>query len=139
MKIMEKDNVNLFDFLKSISETKEELFELEDFEKKYPSFMVNRFLCALQETLFFSNIMSQMSHLPKILQYAFYFYGIEKKRRYFHYEGKGKGNKTEDINSIVKYYQCNREQAIEYQNILTKEQIELIKNIYSKRIERDRR
>ena len=133
-KIMDKDKVNLFDFLKSISDTKEALFELEDLEKKYPAFMLNRFLCASQDTLFFANIMSQLSHLPNTLQYAFLYYGIDKKKRYFQYTGKGKKDKTETIESIVKYYDCSREQALTYSEILNDEQIKKIVNVYAKRI-----
>lgn len=133
-KIMDKEKVNLFDFLKSISDTKEALFELEDLEKIYPAFMLNRFLCASQDTLFFANIMSQLSHLPNTLQYAFLYYGIDKKKRYFQYAGKGKKDKTEEIESIVKYYTCSREQALTYQEILDDEQIKRIVNVYAKRI-----
>jgi hypothetical protein len=132
--IMEKDKVNLFDFLKSISDTKEALFELEDLEKKYPAFMLNRFLCASQDTLFYANVMSQMSHLPNVLQYAFLFHGIGKKKRYFQYSGKGKKDKTEEVESIVKYYSCSREQALDYQELLSPDQIERIVHIYAKRI-----
>ena len=132
--IMEKDKVNLFDFLKSISDTKEALFELEDLEKKYPAFMLNRFLCASQDTLFYANIMSQMSHLPNVLQYAFFYHGIDQKKRYFQYSGKGKKDKTEEVESIVKYYSCSRSQALEYQELLTPDQIEKIVHIYAKRV-----
>ena len=92
MKIMDKEKVNLFDFLKSISETKEELFEVENFDKCYPPFMINRFLAASKDTLFFAHLMSQFDHLPKKLQYAFFLRGISKKKRYFQYTGKGKDN-----------------------------------------------
>ena len=136
VKIMDKEKVNLFDFLKSISDTKEALFELEDLEKKYPAFMLNRFLCASQDTLFFANIMSQLSHLPNELQYAFYYYGISKKKRYFQYSGKGKKDKTEEVESIVKYYNCSREQALDYQELLTEDQIAKIVEIYAKRVEK---
>lgn len=136
VKIMDKEKVNLFDFLKSISDTKEALFELEDLEKKYPAFMLNRFLSASQDTLFYANIMSQMSHLPNTLQYAFFYHGISKKKRYFQYSGKGKKDKTEEIESIIKYYQCSREQALEYQELLTPEQVSKVVAVYSKRVEK---
>lgn len=132
--IMEKEKVNLFDFLKSVSDTKEALFELEDLDKKYPAFMLNRFLSASQDTLFYANIMSQMSHLPNTLQYAFYYHGLTKKKRYFQYTGKGKKDKTEEIESLIKYYQCSREQALEYQELLTPEQLDKLVAVYSKRV-----
>lgn len=136
VKIMDKEKVNLFDFLKSISDTKEALFELEDLGKKYPAFMLNRFLSASQDTLFYANIMSQMSHLPNELQYAFYYHGIDKKKRYFQYSGKGKKDKTEEVESIVKYYNCSREQALDYRDMLSDEQVERIVNVFSKRVEK---
>jgi hypothetical protein len=132
--IMEKEKVNLFDFLKSISDTKEALFELEDLEKKYPAFMLNRFLSASQDTLFYANIMSQMSHLPNVLQYAFMYYGIHKKKRYFQYSGKGKKDNSEEIESIIKYYSCSREEAMEYQELLTPDQTAKIVEIYADRV-----
>jgi len=132
MSIMEKDKIGLFDFLKSVSETKEELYEYQYFEKDYPPFMINRFLSAAQDTLFFANVMSQLSHLPKKLQYAFYLTGIDKKKRYFQYSGKGKEGK--DLKVIVKYYQCSKEQGLEYLELLSKEQLKKIKELYEKRI-----
>lgn len=134
-KIMNKDKVGLFDFLKAISDTKEELFELEDFDRKYPPFMINRFLSVSQDTLFFANIISQFPDLPKKLQYAFYHYGIDKKKRYFQYAGKGKDN-TKHLKDIVRYYCCSKEQGMEYLELLSKEQIQNIGSLYSKRIQK---
>jgi len=135
MKIMEKEKVNLFDFLKSVSETKEELFDWETFEKDYPPFMINRFLAAAQDTIFYANTMSYLSHLPKKLQYAFLLYGIDKKKRYFQYTGKGEGS-ANDLKNTTKYYNCSKEQAMEYLELLTDEQIQNINNFFGKRIER---
>jgi hypothetical protein len=131
---MEKEKVNLFDFLKSISETKESMLDLEDFNKQYPAFMINRFLSASRDTIFFANIMTQMSHLPENLQYAFLFNGIDKKKRYFHYGGKGTAHKSKEIECVVKYYSCNKEQALDYINLMTEEQLQNIKDIYEPRI-----
>jgi len=134
-KIMDKEKVNLFDFLKSVSETKEELYELENFDKAYPPFMINRFLVASQDTIFLANIMSQLSHLPPKLQYAFYLKAIDKKKRYFQYAGKGK-DKTKQLKHVMKYYQCSPELGAEYLKILTKEQLKLIKDVFSKKTSR---
>ena len=136
-KIMDKEKVGLFDFLKSISETKEELFELQDFDKKYPPFMINRFLSVSRDTIMFANIMSQCSHLPKKLQYAFYLKGVDKKKRYFQYVGKSKDN-TKQLEAVMTYYQCSQEHGMEYLEILTKEQIKKIKSLYAKRISKGR-
>ena len=133
MKIMDKDKIGLFDFLKIISETKEELFDYQYFEKDYPPFMINRFLSASQDTLFFANIISQLDHLPKKLQYTFYLKGVEKKRRYFQYNGKGKDS-SKALKTIVKHYQCSKEQGLEYLELLTTEQIKQINELYTKRI-----
>jgi hypothetical protein len=134
-KLMDKDKINLFDFLKSVSETKEELYEYQYFEKDYPPFMINRFLSASQDTLFFAYIMSQFDHLPKKLQYSFYLLGIDKKKRYFQYSGKGK-DKSKDLKTIVEYYQCSKEQGMEYLKLLSEDQIKQINKIYEKRIKK---
>ena len=136
-KLMDKDAINLFDFLKSVSETKEELYDHPDFQKKYPPFMINRFLASSQDTLFLANIMTQFSHLPNNLQYAFFLKGIDKKRRYFQYAGKAK-DKSKQLKNIIEYYQCSAEQGTIYLDILTKEQIKIINKLYSKRISKKR-
>ena len=132
-KLMDKDTIGLFDFLKSISETKEDLAEYQYFEKDYPPFMINRFLAAAQDTLFFSNIMSQLSHLPKKLQYAFYLSGIDKKKRYFQYSS-GKKDTSKELKAIVKYYNCSQTDGLEFLEILTTDQVKDIMKIFEKRI-----
>ena len=132
MKLMEKDTIGLFDFLKSVSDTKENLVDHDEFEKKYSPFMLNRFLSVQQDTTFFANIMSQFPHLPKKLQYLFFLYGIDKKKRYFQYAGKGK-DKSKHLGNIVKYYQCSKEQAVEYLELLSDEQLKKIKSMFDKR------
>ncbi len=130
------DKLNLFDFLKSISETKVDYSELDNFEKIYPAFMVNRFLAASHDTLFFANIISQFSQLPNKLQYLFLLKGINKKKRYFQYTGKGKNNKSEELDSVIKYYACNKEQGIKFMELLNKEQLKLITEIYDDKVKK---
>ena len=56
----------------------------------YNSFMMNRIYSNTQDTVFFANEMNMAWQLPKELQFAFYYYGLPKKRRF------GKWNKNQD-------------------------------------------
>ena len=129
------NKLGLFDILKSVTQTKKNVIDHEEFEKSYNPFMVNRFLSASIDTLFFASTMDQMSHLPKKLQYAFYFYGIHKKKRYLQYVKEDK--KSEEIDNIIRCYQCNHVQALEYLELLNEEQIKKINKMYAPRIERE--
>jgi len=114
-----------FDVLNAINFTKENVFEDEDIEKNYNSFMINRGLSYFPETLFHANEMNTYSNIPKKWQFDYYLNVIPKKKRF------SKWSKVEvsgeDLELVQTYYNYSKEKALAALSILTKEQLEFIK------------
>ena len=115
---------NPFDWIKSISETKENLLDIHE-KNEYNPFIVNKGLSYYIDCLLFSNEMNIRNTLDKDMQYVFLLNGIRKGKRYSPWEKK---SIDEDIKYIKKYYSYNNEKALQALKILTKSQIEYIKN-----------
>lgn len=115
---------NPFDWIKSISETKENLLETNE-KNEYNPFIVNKGLSYHIDCVLFSNEMNIRNTLDKDMQYTFLLNGIRKRRRYSPWEKK---SIDDDIKYIKKYYNYNNEKALQALKILTKSQIEYIKN-----------
>ena len=63
----------LKDYLNAVNQTKEPLMDTEDeqWEKKYPPFIVNKCLAPFQDTIMLVNEINQLHHLDKKLQYDY--------------------------------------------------------------------
>jgi hypothetical protein len=126
--------MNLFDYLNNISNGKEDVSGSEEFQSEYNEFMINRFLSMSMDTIFFANEASKMYNLPKKLQYQFLFHGISKKNRYFKYAKADKIDKS--IKNIIEYYHVRHEVALEYLELLSKDQLKEINLLYEGKIKR---
>lgn len=124
--------MTIFDILNSLSYTKIDLSEEEDFEREYNAFMINRFLSMSEDTVFYANETTKMSSLPNNVQYQFLLNSIPKKKRYFKY-AKGE-KKSKEINIVKTHFQINESVAMEFLEILTPKQIKSIKDFYKNRI-----
>jgi len=124
--------MTIFDILNSISHTKVDLSEEEDFDREYNAFMINRFLSLDESTVFYANEASKMSNLPGVVQYQFLLNSIPKKKRYFKYVKGVK--KSKEINTIKTHFQVNESVAMELLEILTTKQLKKIKDFYGKRV-----
>ena len=118
-------------YLKSINETKENLFESDDpmWEKKYSPFIINKCLAPFNDTIMLVNEMNMRHHLDNKLQYDFLLNTIRSKKRYAPWV---KADKLKDLEYVKEYYGYSNEKAKDALNILTEEQVELIKNTLSK-------
>ena len=117
----------LKDYLKAINETKEPLLDTEDkvWEKKYPTFIINRCLSMFYDTIMHSNEMNGLHFLPKRMQFHYFINSIRKKKRF---GGKWlKSNQLKNLDYIKEYYGYSNEKAKTALNMLSKEQIETIK------------
>lgn len=97
-------------------------------ENQFEPFIVNK-AYSFGEDIILANMMNMSHHLPNKLQYDFYFYGLDKKKRF------NKWIKKQSINSvdtIRKYCECSYKKAIQYSEILSSDQIEQIKEINSR-------
>ena len=118
-------------YLKSINETKEHLLDSDDpmWEKKYSPFIINKCLAPFNDTIMLVNEMNQRHHLDSKLQYDFLLNTIRSKKRYAPWI---KADKLKDLEYVKEYYGYSNEKAKDALNILTEEQVELIKNTLSK-------
>ena len=122
----------LKDYLKAINETKQPLLDTEDkvWEKKYPTFIINRCLSMFYDTIMHSNEMNGLHFLPKRMQFHYFINSIRKKKRF---GGKWiSQTKLKDMDIVKEYYGFSNNKAKEALNLLSKDQIESIKTNLSK-------
>jgi len=124
-----------FDFLNSINEKKKYLFEgctaddsgeaadLDSVDRKYTPFMVNRGLSNFTDTILFANEMNGRAHMSKKMQYDFLFHSVRRKRRFSKWHKKVKDSK--DIELIKEAYNCNRERAEEFYDLLDMDKLRM--------------
>jgi len=121
----------LKDYLNAINHTKETLLDTEDeeWEKKYPPFVVNKCVYPFQDTIMLVNEINQLPHLDKKLQFDFLINSVRSRRRYTPWL---KANRIEDLEFIKEYYNYSNEKAKAALDILTDEQIATIKQKLNK-------
>ena len=114
------------DYLPAINHTKKNLMDSDDpmWEKKYPAFMVNKVLSGFQDTIMLSNEMNRNHFLDRDMQFQFLLNSIRSKKRFTPFL---KAGKIKDIECVKEYYGYSNEKAKSALNILTKEQLKLIK------------
>ena len=118
--------MELKDWLNSINFTKENLIE-DDPEaiKSYPPYIVNRCLSGHLDTILFANEMNKYSNIDKDLQYSFLIYTLRKRKRFSPWLKK---EQIENLDLVKKHYGYSNEKARIAVNLLTKTQIEHIRN-----------
>jgi len=92
-------------------------------ESQYDAFNTNK-AYSFGEDIMIANAMNLAHHLPNRLQYDFYFYGLDKQKRYDKWIKKHNIN-TIDI--IQKYCGCSYKRALEYSLVISDQQLDKIK------------
>ena len=118
--------MELKDWLNSINFNKNNLIE-EDPEaiSSYPPYIVNRCLSGHLDTVLFANEMNKYSNLDKDLQYSFLLYTLRKRKRFSPWLKK---EQVDDLDLVKKHYGYSNEKAKVAVSLLTKTQIENIRN-----------
>ena len=118
-------------YLKSLNETKENLFDSDDpmLEKKYSPFIINKGLAPFNDTIMLVNEMNQRHHLDTKLQYDFLLNTIRPKKRYAPWV---KADKLKNLEYVKEYYGYSNEKAKQALSILNDDQITTIKNSLNK-------
>ena len=122
----------LKDYLNAINFSKEKLLDTDDltWSKKYPPFVINKCLSMFYDCIAQVNEMNGFHFLDKKTQFHFLINSIRKKKRF---GGKWLSQtKLKNIEYIKEYYGYSNEKAKEALNILSKEQVEFIKEALSK-------
>ena len=116
----------LKDYLNSINFNKKNLMNSDDKEwvKKYPAFIVNKILSGFSDTIMLVNEVNRNHFLDKDIQYQFLLNSIRSKKRFSPFL---RANKLKDIEVVKEFYGYSNEKAKSALDILTKDQLKLIK------------
>ena len=121
----------LKDYLNAINHKKDDLMDGEDlfWEKKYPSYIVNKALSSFPECLLYANEMNKMHHLDKKLQFQFFLNSIRPKKRFSKWL---RSSKIKNLEFVKEYYGYSNEKAKQALEILDNDQLEKIKTIINR-------
>ena len=116
----------LKEYLNAINFTKKNLMDSDDelWKKKYPAFIVNKLLSAFSDTIMLVNEMNRNHFIDKDMQFQFLLNSIRSKKRYSPFL---RASKLKDIEYVKEYYGYNNEKAKTALDILTKDQLRIIK------------
>ena len=117
----------LKDWLNSINFTKENLIEDPEAISSYPPYIINRCLSGHLDTVLFANEMNKYSNLDKDMQYSFFLYTLRKRKRFSPWLKK---EQIEDLDLVKKHYGYSNEKAKIAVTLLTKTQLEYIRNTH---------
>ena len=115
--IEEQKGPSPFDFIKSVSNTKQDMIK-DDPEviKSYNAFIVNRGLSYFPDTVLIANDMNLFPDIPAESQYYYYMGAIRKGKRFSKWH---KPKKDADIELIQKIYNVRLEVAKQYRKLIS--------------------
>ena len=114
----------LKDWLNSINYTKKNIMVDEFDEKKYPSFIINKCLAPFPDTILYVNELNRMHWLDNRLQYEFLINSLRKRKRFAKWM---KASKIKNLDVVKEYYGYSNEKAKQALDVLTEEQLKIIK------------
>ena len=112
-------------WLNSINFNKHDLIEEDpSVIKDYATYIINRCLSGTIDSILFANEMNKYPNLDKDMQYNFYLNTLRKKKRFSPWLRK---EKVTDLQSVKQYYGYSNEKASQALKILSKQQLEFIR------------
>jgi len=116
----------LKEYLNAINFTKKDLMKSEDklWQKKYPAFIVNKLLSAFSDSIMLVNEMNRNHFIDEDMQFQFLLNSIRTKKRYSPFL---RASKLKEIECVKEYYGYSNDKAKSALDILTKDEIKLIK------------
>ena len=121
--------MNIWDIVNSINLTKNNLYENGEMtDKDYLPFIVNKSLSYFNDTVFHANEMNMHYHLPKQMQYDYLRLQIRPRKRFSKWLKK---TEDKDIECIMRYYTISNKRATEYKSLLSKSQLQKIRDTIS--------
>ena len=117
---------SLTKYLTAINYSKEKLLDTDDreWEKKYPPFIINKGLSYFSDTIMYANEMNKLHHATKHMQFSFFLNSIKSRKRFSKWL---KASKIKDLDVIKQHFGYSNKKAQEVLSILTKKQIDYIK------------
>ena len=116
----------LKDDLPAINYTQNHLMDSDDpmWKKKSNAFMINKVLSFFSYTIMMANEMNRNYILDNDMQFQFLLNSIRSKKRYSPFL---RAEKLNDLDVVKEYYGYNNEKAKNALDILTKDEVKLIK------------
>ena len=106
-----------FDFIKSVSNTKQDMLKDDpEMAKYYAAFIVNRGLGYFPDTVLIANDMNMYPDIPVESQYYYYMGAIRKGKRFSKWH---KPKKDLDIELIQKIYKVRLDVAKQYHKLIS--------------------
>ena len=121
--------MNPFEFLNAINYTKKDLMVDPENEKHYNSFVINRSLSYFPDTVAIANEMNKYHHLDSRLQFSFLINIIRKRKRFSKWI---KPEIEHDVDVVKEYYGYSNEKARQVIQLLTPQQIDVLRKKVSK-------
>ena len=120
--------MNPFEYVNAINNTKKDIMTDDIAERGYNSFMINRSLSYFNDTVLYANEMNIHHNIDNRLQFDFLINMVRKRKRFSKWE---KVVSESDVEVVKEYYGYNNEKARTALSLLTREQInELKQKVY---------
>lgn len=120
--------MKLTDFLKSINDTKVDVFNGDpQIEKEYTPFVVNRCLSYFPDTIMYVNEMNTRPGIDKKMHYDYLRHSLRPQKRFSKWLKK---ETDPNLELIKKHYKYSTKQAQEAIKLLTESDIEDIRKLY---------
>ena len=117
--------MNPFEYLGAITQTKKNIMKDDIDEKGYNAFIVNRSLSYFPDTVLFANEMNVNHHIDSRLQFDFLINIIKKRKRFSKWT---KPSDIENLEVIKEYYGYSNEKAKSVYNLISNEELLILKN-----------
>jgi len=120
---------NPFDYVNTILLEKKNMMRGSENDKLaedgYNPWLTNIALSYHEDTVLMANLVNTHHQLPKRAQYELLINMVRPKKRQF--KKWAKASADEDLDLVCDMYSCNRRVGIEYLSLLSKEQLESLK------------
>jgi len=117
-----------FDYVYAINTSKKNLMRDTEndtlAESGYEPWLTNNALSYFPDTILYANVMNMYGSLDKRPQFEYLLNSIRPKKRFSKWS---KNTNNEDLVAIRNYYNCNLILAREYMSLLSKKQIDIIR------------
>lgn len=124
--------LKLFDHIKNLTVHKRD-FERKNDEhtKSYNKYMINRFISMVDVYVPFVNEINKYD-VPKDVHHMFYKALLPRKQTFFKYIKSNKEISDIEKECLCEYYECTENELKHHLDILTKEQIKSIVDLYKR-------
>lgn len=113
-----------FDFINSINNGKDIMVD-EATENAYVPFVVNRGLSYFADTIMYANALNQVVNIDNKLQYHYLINTITPRKRFSKWAKK---DDDSNIELVMNNYNYSYEKAVQALSLLTKQQLDALKN-----------